>query len=227
MNRQIYTLIENYMLECMRDAAHDKEHIYRVLYNALNIAQAEMDVNYDVLITACFLHDIGRAEQFKNPELDHAEVGGDKAYVFLTDNGFSAEFASKVKSCIVTHRFRKSRPPESIEAKILFDADKLDVTGAMGVARTLMYKSGVGEPLYSLGMDGVPSNGEGDEHPSFFQEYNFKLKNLYDKFYTERARQLAAERKNAAKSFYDNLYAEVKNAYKNGKSLLDEVIDKI
>ena len=189
------------MLSCMRDAAHDKEHIYRVLYNALNIAQAENNVDYDVLITACLLHDIGRDEQFKNPKLDHAEVGGDKAYKFLIDNGFSVEFASKVKSCIVTHRFRKSRPPKSIEAKILFDADKLDVTGAMGIARTLMYKSDVGDPLYSLGDDGMPSNGEGDEQPSFFQEYNFKLKNLYDKFYTERGRQLAAERKAPQKRF--------------------------
>ena len=80
------------MLECMRDAAHDKEHIYRVLYNALNIAQAESNVDYDVLIAACLLHDIGRDEQFKNPKLDHAEVGGDKAYAFLTDNGFSLYF---------------------------------------------------------------------------------------------------------------------------------------
>ncbi|MDE5593399.1 MAG: HD domain-containing protein [Clostridiales bacterium] len=225
MNKQTYILIENYMLSCMLDAAHDKEHIYRVLYNALNIAQAENSVDYDVLITACLLHDIGRDEQFKNPKLDHAEVGGDKAYEFLTDNGFSVEFAERVKSCIVTHRFRKSRPPESTEAKILFDADKLDVTGAMGIARTLTYKSGVGEPLYSIGTDGMPSNGEGDEQPSFFQEYNFKLKNLYDKFYTERGRLLAAERKSAAKAFYNSLYAEVESAYKSGKQLLKDFVD--
>ncbi|MDE6028731.1 MAG: HD domain-containing protein [Clostridiales bacterium] len=225
MNKQTYILIENYMLSCMRDAAHDKEHIYRVLYNALQIAQAESDVDYDVLITACLLHDIGRDEQFKNPKFDHAEVGGDKAYKFLTDNGFSSEFAEHVKSCIVTHRFRKIRPPESVEAKILFDADKLDVTGAMGVARTLMYKSGVGEPLYSIGEDGMPSNGEGDTSPSFFQEYNFKLKNLYDKFYTERGWLLAAERKSAAKEFYGSLYAEVESAYKNGKRLLSKFMD--
>ncbi|MDE6618203.1 MAG: HD domain-containing protein [Clostridiales bacterium] len=225
MNKQTYSLIENYMLQCMRDAAHDKEHIYRVLYNALNIAQAENNVDYDVLITACLLHDVGRDEQFKNPKLDHAEVGGDMAYKFLIDIGFSDEFADKVKRCIITHRFRKSRPPESIEAKILFDADKLDVTGAMGIARTLMYKAGMGDPLYSVGEDGMPSNGEGDEQPSFFQEYNFKLKNLYDKFYTERGRQLAAGRKSTAKTFYDSLYAEVESAYKNGMGLLGEIIE--
>ena len=95
----------------------------------------------------------------------------------------------------------------------------------MGVARTLMYKRGVGEPLYSLSEDGIPSNGEGDEQPSFFQEYNFKLKKLYDKFYTERGRLLAAERQSAAKAFYACLYAEVESAYKHGKCLLKNFVD--
>ena len=226
MNKQTYIMIENYMQGCMRDAAHDKEHIYRVLFNALDIAEHENGVDYDVLIAACLLHDIGREEQFKNPKFDHAEVGGDKAYKFLTANGFTAEFAGRVKSCIVAHRFRKSRPPESTEAKILFDADKLDVTGAMGVARTLMYKAGVGDPLYSLGEDGLPSSGEGDVKHSFFQEYHYKLKNLYDKFYTERARQVAAERKSAAIVFYDSLYGEVEKTYKNGKRLLQHFVDQ-
>lgn len=225
MNKSIYTAIENYMLECMKDSAHDKEHIYRVLYNALDIAAHERGVDYNVLVAACLLHDVGREEQFKDPTLDHAEVGGDKAYKFLTDNGFTSEFAAHVKSCIVTHRFRKSKPPESLEARILFDADKLDVTGAMGVARTLMYKAGVGDPLYTLGDDGMPSSGDGDEKHSFFQEYHYKLKNLYDKFFTERGRQIAEIRRSAAAAFYNSLKNEVEQAYSNGKALLSEIID--
>ena len=225
MNKSVYAAMESYMLSCMKDSAHDREHVYRVLYNALDIAGAESGVDYDVLIAACLLHDIGREEQFKDPKLDHAEVGGDKAYKFLTEHGFSEEFAGRVKSCIVTHRFRKSRPPESLEAKILFDADKLDVTGAMGVARTLVYKGGVGDPLYSLGDDGQPSSGENDKNPSFFQEYHFKLKNLYDRFYTDRGRAIAEQRKEAAKAFYDSLYGEVEDTYKNGRCLLGELLD--
>lgn len=225
MNKDVYAKIESYMLCCMKDSAHDREHVYRVLYNALDIAAAESNVDYDVLIAACLLHDIGREEQFKDPKLDHAEVGGDKAYAFLVGSGFSAEFAAKVKSCIITHRFRKSRPPESVEAKILFDADKIDVTGAMGVARTLVYKGGVGDPLYSLGSDGLPSSGENDEKSSFFQEYHFKLKNLYDRFYTKMGREIAEKRRAAAKIFYEKLYEEVENTYVSGKRLLMELLD--
>lgn len=55
------------MLSCMEDSAHDKEHIYHVLYNALEIAKTEMNIDYDVLIASCLLHDIGRKEQFENP----------------------------------------------------------------------------------------------------------------------------------------------------------------
>ena len=79
MNQQNYTLIENYMLSCMEDSAHGKDHIYRVLYQALEIAKTEENVDYDVLITACLLHDVGRKEQFANPKVCHAMAGAEKA----------------------------------------------------------------------------------------------------------------------------------------------------
>ncbi|MDF2487163.1 MAG: hypothetical protein K0R46_3331, partial [Herbinix sp.] len=75
MRAELYTQIENYMLEFMKDSAHDKEHIYRVLYMALDIARLEREVDMEVLMIACLLHDIGREEQFSNPELCHAQVG--------------------------------------------------------------------------------------------------------------------------------------------------------
>lgn len=61
MMQKTYTQIEQYMHDCMLDSAHDVEHIYRVLYNALQIAEAEIGVDRDVLIAACLLHEIGRA----------------------------------------------------------------------------------------------------------------------------------------------------------------------
>ena len=135
MNKETYGLLEDYMICCMTDAAHDKEHVYRVLYNALEIAGEEADVDYDILIAACLLHDIGRKEQFENPALCHAAVGSEKAYRFLLAHGFEVPYAEQVKQCIRTHRYRKNDPPQSLEAKILFDADKLDVTGAIGMEK--------------------------------------------------------------------------------------------
>ena len=226
MDKKTFSFIENYMLSCMQDSAHDKEHIYRVLYTALNIAKTEASVNYDVLICACLLHDIGRKEQFENPQVCHATAGSEKAYHFLTENGFDSAFAEHVKSCIKTHRFRKNAPPESLEAKILFDADKLDVTGATGIARTLIYEGAVNEPLYTLSADGQISSGEEDTAASFFHEYHYKLKKIYDKFYTKQGAKLAAERQKIADLFYNEMYKEVSAAYKNGKANLDEIITK-
>ena len=224
MKKDKYSLIENYMLSCMEDSAHDKEHVYRVLYNALEIAKAEENVNYDILITACLLHDIGRKEQFENSDLCHAIVGGEKAYQFLMEHDFDKDFSKKIKKCIQTHRYRKTNQPDSIEAKILFDADKLDVVGAIGIARTLVYKGTVSEPLYSLLPDGTISNGEGDTEPSFFQEYKYKLENLYNHFYTERGAELAKERQHAAVEFYNSIYKEVNDSYKNGKEELGKIV---
>jgi uncharacterized protein len=224
MKKETYELIENYMLSCMEDSAHDKEHIYRVLFHALEIAGDEVDVDDDVLIAACLLHDIGRKEQFADPTLCHAMVGGEKAYRFLMENGFDEDFAQKVRHCIQTHRFRKSMQPQSVEAKILFDADKLDVTGALGIARTLMYMGNLAEPIYHLLPDGGISNGTEDTESSFFREYKFKLEKLYDKFYTRKGARMAQQRQEIAAAFYEGLYREVNEGYLTGRELLRQRI---
>lgn len=222
MHKEVYSLLENYMLTCMEDSAHDKEHVYRVLYNALEIAKTEDSVDYDVLIASCLLHDIGRKEQFENPTLCHAMVGSDKAYAFLIEHGFETNYAERVKHCIQTHRYRKNNQPQSLEAKILFDADKLDAAGAMGIARTLIYKGIVSEPLYSVLPSGMVSDGENDAAPSFLQEYKYKLENVYSNFYTMRAAEIAKERQHIAVDFYNCLYQEANSTYQNGRDELEK-----
>ena len=203
MTKETYTLLENYMLCCMEVAGHDAEHVYRVLYNALLLAEGRQDVDTDVLITACLLHDIGRKEQAEDPSLCHAAVGGEKAYRFLTEKGFREDFARHVK------------------ARLLFDADKLDATGAIGIARTLAYEAEVGKPLYVKRSDGSICNGENTEEPSFFHEYKFKLEGLYGRFYTEKGRQMAESRRRIAADFYAALYAEVNTGCTEGRQLLN------
>ena len=224
MTRETYQAIESYMRSCMDDSAHDCEHVYRVLYNALEIAKAEQNVDYDILITACLLHDIGRKEQIADPSLCHAAVGSEKAYRFLLELGMKHDFAEKVRHCIQTHRFRKNLPPQTTEAKILFDADKLDVTGAIGIARTLMYRGTLTEPLYRHLPDGTISDGTEDLGHSFFREYKFKLEKLYDRFFTARGADLAMERRAIAAAFYENLYKEVNEGYTAGKEALSELL---
>lgn len=224
MDQKLYHSLEGYMKECMIDSAHDKEHIYRVLYLALDIANNEEEVNQDILIAACLLHDIGREAQYKDPQVCHAQVGAEMAYDFCMKQGFSQINAQHIKECISTHRFRGDNKPASMEAKILFDADKLDVTGTIGIARTLFYKKIFGEPLYNTDENGDVLDGIKDEEPSFLQEYNHKLKNIYTSFYTKRANEIARERQQSAVLFYDNMMAEVSSTYNNGKHYLSSAI---
>ena len=217
MTKEEYTAIENYMLSCMAETAHDREHVYRVLYLALDIASTEPAADRDVLVAAALLHDVGRPEQQADQRLDHALVGAQKAEAFLRSRGYEEGFIARVCECIRCHRFRRSRPPESIEAKILFDADKLDVCGATGIARTLQYGGSLGCPLYHRDAEGHISDGsEGHDGKidaasvSFFQEYQYKLEKLYDRFLTRRGKELALRRQKAAKDFYEALLAEVR-----------------
>jgi len=225
MTREQYHLLESYMRQSMDDGAHGTDHVYRVLYIAMDIAAAEENVDADVLVAACLLHDIARREQGQGLVKCHAAAGAEKARAFLLSHGWDEAFAEKVAHAIRTHRFSVKRPPESVEAKILFDADKVDVTGLMGVARTLQYGGEMGEPLYTLGSDGLPAPGAVEDAPSFFQEYKRKLERLYDRFYTARGLALARERQKAAEAFRDALWAEVDKAYR-GLALVEAALEE-
>ena len=215
MNRQTFTLLEGYMLECMQDAAHDREHVYRVLNNAVTIAQGEADVQWDVLVAAALLHDISRPEQIADSRIDHATHGAEKAYIFLMNHGFDEGFSS--------HGFRKSAPPATLEARILFDADKLDVCGAIGIARTLQYSGETGRPIYTRNALGEISDGSGDTLDSFFREYKFKLEGICEHFLTDKGRALARERHGAAMVYYQALLAEVRQ--NEGLTALINILD--
>lgn len=226
MKKSEFAAIEQYMLTCMKDSAHDKDHVYRVLNNAMAIARETQGADMDVLIAACLLHDIGRPDQIADPSLCHAQVGAERAYAFLRGIGWPQDGAAHVRSCIRTHRFRKSDPPESLEAMILYDADKLDVTGAIGVARTLQYNGALCEPIYGTAADGSICDGSGDQEPdSFCREYRYKLIRIYDRFMTEAGARMASERQAAAEAFYQSLMAEVQSSVEAGGNVLGAVLE--
>ncbi len=221
MTRAQYEQIEAIMLSYMEDSAHDGQHVYRVLRTALEIAKTHREADLDILVTACLLHDIGRAAQYRDPTVSHAEVGADMARRHLLAIGWEEARADRVADAVRAHRFRSRTKPESIEAQILFDADKLDVTGAMGVARTLLYQGVVGEPLYRVDGRGQILDGH-EKEPSFANEYVIKLSRLYDNFYTPEATAMARPRAKAARDFYENLLSEAR-----GGAPLDARLDEV
>lgn len=197
------------MLACAGDSAHDAQHVYRVLRMAKYLSRFEERVDEDVLTAACLLHDIGRPAQFADPSLSHAAVGAEQAYSFLLELGESRDFAQRVADCIRTHSYRRKDPPRSVEAKLLFDADKLDVCGALGVARTLLYQGKMNLPLYATDAAGKPSRRVHGEEESFFSEADGKLLEVHHRMFTAEGARLAAKRRAALDGFVQALWEEI------------------
>lgn len=213
------------MKSLMSDSAHDSLHVYRVLYMAMNIAETEKSADKDVLITAALLHDIGRALQFEDPSLCHAKEGARMAYDWLTSKGWDEAFSAHVRDCILSHRFRGDHPPETLEAKILSDADNLDSTGALSAARSFFYSAEAGGPIYLLAEDGGVLTDPVDDNITFAQEYTFKLHKVHKRFYTRRGKELAEERHVILDQYYEAFLREANEAHKGGRQLLERVLD--
>ncbi len=224
MDRELYQKIEQYMVNSMIDSVHDCQHIYRVLYMALDIGK-NLNIDMDVLIAASLLHDIGRDSEYNDSSCDHAFVGANMAYEFMLGLGWDETKVDHVKQCILTHRYRTDWHPESLEAKILFDADKLDISGALGIARTLQFGGIISEPLYSVDAHGRVLDGSDKDEDSFFNIVNNKLLKLENKLYTDRAKEICRERKSLCLSFFKGMFKEVSGIHHSGIKLLQNFIN--
>jgi len=178
------------------DSAHNFDHVLRVLATAERIGQIE-GANMPILRTAVLLHDIARAEQERTGK-EHAAEGARQAREILRD--YPPEFIDAVAHAIATHRFRVDTPPSTLEAKILYDADKLDSIGAVGMARAFAYGGHHNQPLWVEDNQGVHTT---------LQEYRHKLVKLKDKLFTDTARQIAMGRHQFMIQFVEQMSAEV------------------
>jgi uncharacterized protein len=200
----------------MSYAAHDADHVMRVCRLCVFLAQDQKDIDMDVLIPAALLHDIARRLEDEDPtgKTDHALVGAAMAEKILLDLGYEQELVAKIKRCIASHRFRSGLSPDSIEARILYDADKLDVIGAVGIARSYMLAGRHGErmyrdvPLEQYLQENIEENGRIKDTAKHAMnlEFELKLKYIPDKLFTAKARELARERI----AFMQNFFAVIR-----------------
>ncbi|MDR2695373.1 MAG: HD domain-containing protein [Deltaproteobacteria bacterium] len=211
-----YSAIYDFMADCVQGDPYEVAHAQRVLCNVLQIAKTEQGADARVLIAAALLHDIGRGEAAR----EHAVAGSEKAYVFLRKSGYPKSLAGHIAECILTHSYASGAPPRSIEARILFDADKLDLTGALGTARAIEHCVLAREPLYVLGENGLPGLGKKGEGPSLLRAYRKKLKNLPAALFTATARKIAENNRQIQDAFFAHLAGEAKRAYAGGAKLL-------
>lgn len=194
-----------------RDAVHGFDHVMRVYRIADHLART-LDADIQVVRAAALLHDAqGAAPDSPNSgrathQLQSAEFAGS----ILLAEGWSQDRIEAVQHCIRAHRYRGDERPQSLEAKILFDADKLDVLGAFGIARTIAYAVQAGQPTYSPPSNSFRSEGvaEPGEPHSAYHEYLFKLRHVADRLHTTQARAIAQGRAHLLKEFFEGLAHE-------------------
>jgi len=179
------------------DSTHDFDHVLRVYHLAERIGQAE-GADIAVLRTAALLHDVARPDQDAGRVPEHAAEGARRAREILA--GQPPEFVEAVAHAIETHRFRVDRPPQTLEAKILYDADKLDCIGAVGIARAFAYGAHQGQRLWAA--------PDADEHTAM-KEFTVKLSRVKHTLFTEAARILAEERHAFMVEFFERMATEV------------------
>lgn len=194
------------------DAVHDFSHIERVYKMSERLALAE-GADLDIVHAAALLHDADGTAPGSEARLEHHLRSAEFAGKILSEEGWTEERIKAVQHCIRAHRFRGDKePPETIEAKCIFDADKLDVLGAIGATRAVVYAALAGTPFYAPPSQQFIDSGkevEGELH-SAYHEHLYKLQKIEKKLFTQTARDLARGRSQYLDGFFEQLIAEIK-----------------
>ncbi len=189
--------------------SHDWEHTLRVYELSLHIGKKE-NADLPILKISALLHDIGRENQDKsNGKICHAEKGAELARDLLSTFEIDKEKIDKIVHCIKTHRFRGNNIPNSKEAKILFDADKLDAIGAVGIGRAFLFSGEIGARLHNPDVD-IGKTEQYTKEDTAYREFLVNLKKIKDRMLTNEGKKIAEKRHDFMIKFFDRLNKEVK-----------------
>ena len=174
---------------------HDWDHTYRVLLNAYKLISGEIGVDVRVVEVAALLHDIARPEEMaQKGKVCHAALGSVKVRKILPKFGFKdVSFIDHVSDCVFTHRYRDERKPETMEAKIIFDADKLDSIGAIGLGRAFHFAGRFGARVHNSQDEALASESYSQDDTAY-REFLFKLKKIKNRMLTDGGREIALKR---------------------------------
>jgi len=192
---------------------HDWFHVERVCNLALEIVKKEK-ARKDIIEVAAYLHDIGRREEIKSKgKYCHAKEGAKLAKKILEKYKIDIKDIENICHCIEAHRFRTNNYPETIEAEIIFDADKLDSIGAIGIGRAFLFAGHSGSNCLYTGNEKElvkkAKDLEYTKEDSALLEYHFKLKNIKNKILTKTGKKIAKERNDFMVKFFNRFEKEI------------------
>lgn len=178
------------ILEKHRSGAHTYDHSQRVLTLCLQIGEGT-GANIRVLGAAALLHDIGRPAESESG-VSHSILSGQMSRELLSELGYSKLEVEEVVGAIRTHRFSEGLEPQTLEGRILSDADKLDAIGSVGIYRAVAQAEVSGRGI-----------------KGFLDHVDEKLLGLKDLLYTDSAREIALKRHRMLEEFVWQLRSEL------------------
>jgi uncharacterized protein len=208
VEQKIFDCVYHKVKEHLESApkCHDFDHTLRVLHNARKLAAELPECDLNIIELGALIHDIARPEELAaQGKLCHAETGADMVPQILKDCGVTDEsMIERVKQCVRCHRFRDDVHPESLEEMIVFDADKLDSIGAVGIGRAFHFAGREGARLHNTAVEAMNSSAYSRED-SAYREYLVKLRHIQGRMMTEPGKCFAKE----LTSFMDNFFTQL------------------
>jgi uncharacterized protein len=208
---EVKKIAQGYFVDA--SSCHDWTHVERVHNLAIRIAEKE-GADIGIVKLSAYLHDIGRKEEMDNKgKICHAERGAELAEKILSKYNLDKDIIKNIKHCILAHRYRNDHKPETIEAKVLFDADKLDSIGAVGVARDFLF-AGQHKGLLYFGNEKHVAKDAKDyaytKKDTALLEYYYKLRKVKSGILTRAGKEIAKERHEYMANFFKRFNLEIK-----------------
>ena len=218
VEKEILSVDEARALYAPSDATHDFDHVLRVARMAVHIAEQE-GADVGVVHVAALLHDVP-VDSIADTDIDgarsmrkeHHLAAAQAALTLLHQRGLGTDATERIVHCIEAHRYRDGTiQPETLEAQCVYDADKLDSMGAIGIARVFAYAGSHSSRLWTEPVASMSSRAnapDGEEYTPV-HEYYYKLDKLLDCLHTQTARRIGRERHTFMKQFFERLDAEM------------------
>lgn len=193
--------------EMAGDAAHDEGHVRRVVANARALAETE-GADLAVVLPAAWLHDCVFVAKDSAQRSAASRLAAERAGALLRTAAYPAQHINAIEHAIAAHSFSARIAPQTLEAKVVQDADRLDALGAVGIARTLMLGGANGTPLYDLS-EPFPVERAADDRTSIIDHFFTKLLTLAETMQTAAGRGMAQGRAQFLRQFLAQLGSEI------------------
>ena len=188
------------------DPSHDYLHINRVVNMALKLA-AEEGADVNVVLPAAYFHDCVNVPKNDPRRKEASRLSAEAAVEYLKSVDYPPQYLDGIRHAIIAHSFSANITAETIEAKVVQDADRLDGLGAIGVARCFTVSGLLARPYYCE-EDMMAEHRVPDDKVYTIDHFFVKLLRTAEKLQTASARKEGQRRVAFMKNFLVQLQAE-------------------